>query len=163
MLQTPHLIAPREKPDGTVSWEEQEPDLAERIRKGDANIGWLGDERLSLHLNLKYQPDPDEHPEIVLPRWEVWRRHDDGTSSVVCHFVGQRPSADSLIRGLARNDSRTRNIAVEMLEARGAREAREIAAFAEHCEDKADKLHFALSKDLGEPFASGRIVRLGGR
>lgn len=163
MLQVPHLIAPRELPDGTVSWEEQQPELARRIREGDASLGWLGDDRLSLHLNLKHQPDPEHHPEIEVARWEVWRRHDDGNSSVVCHFVGDRPPADALIRGLARNDTRTRDLANEMIAARDAHNARVSRDFRERAEDKADKLHWALTKDLSEPAASGRVTRLGGR
>lgn len=162
-LHTPHLIAPREKPDGTVSWEEQQPELARRIRDGDANLGWLGDERLSLHLNMTHEPDPVNAPGVTVGRWEVWRRHDDGTSSVVCHMVGDRPNADSLIRGLARNDSRTRDLAVEMIDTRAAHEAERSRRFREHAEDKADKLHWALSRDLGEPAADGRLTRMGGR
>lgn len=157
-MQTPHLIAPRELPDGTISWEEQQPDLAVRIREGDPNIGWLGDERLSLHLSPHYF---DEALGREVPRWEVWRRHEDGTSSLVCHKLGMRPDGDALIRGLARNDSLRHDIAGEMLALRAKHEAQVAAAHLEQAEDTADKLHWALSRDLSEP--TGRPVRMGGR
>lgn len=162
MSEPLHLVAPRvDGVTGTVSWEERDPGLAARLRDGDANIGWLGDPRLSLRLNLAYADDP-ENKKPGLPRWEVWRNHESAPPTFVVSCVAQRVNGDQLLRMLAAGDSRTHDIAVEHLAARDRRDATKRAAAVEQYEDTADKLAWGLAKDLGTPMPDGRLVRLGG-
>lgn len=163
MSEPLHLVQPRvDGVAGTVSWEENQPDLAVRIREGDARFGWLGDPRLSLRLNLEYAHDP-ENKKPGLPRWEVWRNHETGTPTFVVSCVAQRVDGDKLMQMLAAADSRTHDIASEIIGRRDARDAAKKAAAIEEFEDKADKLQWALAKDLSAPMPDGRVVRLGGR
>lgn len=150
-LRVPHLVSPRELPDGSVSWEEQRPELGARIRDGDGEFGWLGDDRLSLVLNKTYE-DPHGRP-----RWEVWRRHEDGSSSLVVHKVGFRINGDELIEQLALHDSRTHDVAGEVLARRVKAKRDKERRFREHSEEKADKLAWALGRDLSVPAQPGRV------
>lgn len=161
-LRSPRLVAPNYTPAGTVSWEETQPELARRIRDGDPNIGWLGDDRLSLHLNLTWaDPDPAK---VGLPRWEVWRDHETVDPTLVAAHVSRTiGNGDSLIRMLAAHDSRTHDIAAELLAARDQRDAAEKAANRDLFEGKADKLAWALGRDLDLPAADGRMFPLSGR
>lgn len=159
------LVAPRYLPDGTVSWEGQRPDLAQRIRDGDGQVGWLGDESLSLMLNTAYKTDPD-NPKPGTPRWEVWRRHDVDPPSMVCSMVTWRINEAQVVKLLTRlaaSDSRTHDIASEHLAARDAKEALAKANLREQAEGHGDRLAHALGKDLGAPMPDGKIIRLGGR
>jgi hypothetical protein len=156
----PQLIAPREKPDGTVSWEEQAPELGALIRDGDGRSGWLGDPNLSLHCNTTYADD--DPAKKGWPRWEIWRRHDDGSSSLMVWCVLPRlPDGLRLTTMLARADSRTHDIAEELLAARDKRDAAARKATTEQAEGLADKLAFALGRDLSLPAQSGRPFRTG--
>lgn len=161
-LRSPRLVAPNYTPDGTVSWEETQPELARRIRDGDPNLGWLGDDRLSLHLNLTWvDPDPAK---AGLPRWEVWRDHETVDPTLVASHVALRVgNGDGLVAMLAAHDSRTHDIASEVIAARDERERASKARSHEEFEHKADKLAWALARDLGEPAADGRIMPLSGR
>jgi hypothetical protein len=152
VARVPHLILPREKPDGTISWEEEQTAIAARIRDGDAALGWLGDDRLSLHLNVAFaREDPRG-----LPRWEIWRRDEDGGAAMVTSCVRLRIDGDQLIRQLAAHDSRTHDIAAEVLARNDTRVEASKAAFREANEDRADKLAWALGRDLGIPAQDGR-------
>lgn len=162
-LHRAHFLAPRATPDGVVSWEEHNPELAARIRDGDAALGWLGDIRLSLHLNKAYETDP-ENPKPGTPRWEVWRDH-EGTDPtfVASHVSFTMGNGDGLIRMLAAHDSRTHDIASEVLAARDRRDASKRAEFGEISNDKADKLAWALGRDLSLPAQDGKVFPLHGR
>jgi hypothetical protein len=151
--QVPHLIAAREQPDGTFSLEEQRPELGKRIRDGDPTLGWFGDDRLSLHGAR------DDDGGV---RFEVWRRHDDGTSTVVASKRGTIGTGDSLIRLLAAHDTRGRDLAAETIALRDRVKAAQRNDFMDEVEGKADKLAWALGKDLGTPAQSGKMFRLGG-
>lgn len=160
-LDVPHLIAPRELPDGSVSWEEEKPEIAKRIRDGDPRFHWLGDDRLSLVLNKTFADDDPQHR--GLPRWEVWRRHEEGEPTLVIHCVTQRIDGDQLVLQLAAHDSRTRDLATEMLAAHHAKREQLAKDARDENEGHADKLAWALGKDLSAPAQSGRIFRPGGR
>lgn len=166
MTHTPHLLAPRETPDGVVSWEESQPELARRIREGDAALGWLGDDRLSLHCNVKFAREvdlTDPRSGKGVPKWEIWRRLDDGTSALVGSLVTLRiQNGDGLIRRLAAGDARTHDHASEMLERRARADAKAKGDARDGYADKADKLAWALGRDLSLPAQSGRVFSLGG-
>jgi hypothetical protein len=154
-LDIPHLVAPRALPDGSVSWEEEKPDIAKRIREGDGRLNWLGDDRLNLVLNMEFaRQDPLERG---LPRWEVWRAHEEGDPTLVVTCVAQRIDGDQLIMQLATHDSRTRDIAGDIIAARDKRAATLAKDARDENEGVADKLAWALGKDLGSPAQSGRI------
>jgi len=153
-----HLLAPRVTPDGTVSWEHETPEIAKRIRDGDSTLGWLGDDRLSLHLNVAYATESG----TGLPRWEIWRDHETVEPTLVMSRVAQRIDGDSLIRQLAAHDSRTRDMAGELIAARDMREAESRARFHDAVAEPADKLAWALGRDLDLPAQSGRVYPLGG-
>lgn len=159
-----HLLAPRQTPEGTVSWEETAPDIGRLIRDGDPTCGWLGDPLLSLHLNLAYRTDP-ENRKPGIPRWEVWRNHGGTEPTFVCSLVAQRLNGElarRLCSILAAHDSRIHDIADEMLAARDrTAESESDTARAEYA-DKADKLAWALGRDLSLPAQDGRVIRLGG-
>lgn len=163
--RVPHLLAPRATPDGTVLWEENSPEVGRRLREGDANVGWLGDDRLSLHLNLAYahEADPaDPRAGHGIPRWEVWRDHETVAPTLVCSIVNLRiGNGDQLLRMLAAHDSRTHDMATELITARDARTAREKATFQEMSMDKGDRLAHGLGRDLGMAGQHGRVYPLG--
>lgn len=148
---------PQYEPDGSVSWEAEAPGIADRIRDGDPELGWLGDELLELRLNI-------EHARThftKLPRWEVWRKHPQGEPTMVISCIAQRIDGAQLIRQLALHDSRTHDVAAEILDKRDKVQAATEQAFRDENEEKADKLAWALGRDLSEPVQSGRYYPLG--
>lgn len=152
-----HLVAPRALPDGSVSWEADKPEIAARIRDGDAEFGWLGDDRLTLVLNKTFAAtDPRR-----LPRWEVWRAHEEGEPTLVVSCVAQRIDGDQLVMQLAAHDSRTHDVAAELLAARDTRRDRIQRDAHDHNEDKADKFAWAIGRDLSMPAQAGRVYRPG--
>lgn len=152
-----HLLAPRALPDGSISWEAQRPEIGRMVRDGDPDTGWLGDERLSLVLNTSFAAD---HPEVNCngaPRWEVWRAHEQGEPSLMVWCVTHRIDGHQLCRQLALHDSRTHDIATEMLAARDKRAADLAADHRAENEAGADKLAWALGRDMSAPAQSGRV------
>lgn len=142
-----YLIAPRELGDGRVVWEDYY-DVSARLRDGDPTCGWEGDERLSLVLN------------VLADRWEVWRRHEDGTSSLVCHRAGTSKPGPELIRRLAEHDTRKVDVLARVEAENAERERdRERESHAQH-EEMADRLYYGLTKDLSAhmPAADGRVL-----
>lgn len=150
-----HLVGARALPDGSFSFEEQRPELGARIRDGDPNIGWLGDDRLTLVLNLKWPDDDPLHRN--LPRWEVWRAHEQGEPTLVAHLTGQRIDGDQLLRQLAAHDSRTHDMAAELIDARDHQREQALRDARERDAGYADKLAWAVGRDLGAPAQSGRV------
>lgn len=166
-LDVPHLLTPRATPDGTVSWEEERPELGRLIREGDGRTGWLGDPRLSLHLNVTFARDEDEQAKLPphkrgLPRWEVWRDHEQVDATMVGCCIAQRIDGIQLTRQLAAHDSRVHDIAQEMLDAREAHAKQSKKDLEAVTDEHGDKLAWALGKDLGLPAPSGRMFRFGG-
>lgn len=150
------LTLPQYEPDGSVSWEAEAPGVADRIREGDPTLGWLGDDRLELRLNI-------EHARThftKLPRWEVWRVHEQGEPSMVISCIAQRIDGNQLIRQLALHDSRTHDIAKEIFDERDKAKARAEQDFRDENEEKADKFAWALGRDLSSPAQDGRMFPL---
>jgi hypothetical protein len=148
MARMTGLILPRHLPDGSISYEEARPDIGERIRDGDATLGWLGDPLLTLVCTPTFESGG-------VPRWEVWRKHPEGEPSLVASKVGTL-EADQLIRMLAAHDTRTHDVVGELLARNDARTEASKAAFREGNEERADKLAWALGRDLGIPAQDGR-------
>ena len=154
------IVTPRYLPDGSVLWEHEAPTIAQRIRDGDPTYGWLGDERLTLVHNAVWV-DPDTGKREG--RWEVWRDHEDGTRSVVMWRRGRRLPGPALLRALAEHDTRTRDVLSEIDAHNEAVDRDRERVAREQRLDLADKLHWALCKDLGEPMPDGRHLPLSGR
>lgn len=151
-----HLVAARFTPDGTIALDHEQRDVSARIRDGDPTLDWLGDDRLSLHVTPNFEGSG-------VPRFEVWRDHEGTAPTLVMHRVCQSlGTGDGLIRQLAAHDTRVHDMTAEILGARDAREAAERARFAEFAEGTADKIAFALGRDLSAPAQSGRVYRIGG-
>jgi len=159
MLHLPraHLIAPAELPDGTVVWEEREPELGQLLRDGDPVTGWAGDDRLTLCLNTEYRDQRDGYSG---PAWEVWRRHEDGTSTIVMRKKGARIDRNVLLRLLAAHDTRHVNVIDQVAKANAANEKSLDDDFGDYVEDRADRLAWALGRDLEIPAQSGRYYPL---
>lgn len=120
-------------------------DLVRRVREGDATIGWTGDPTFEVTLAVPVdhlgRPLEDRTPIV-----EVWGMDLHGAPYVALRW----PRLDvSLLRRLVEIDGR---IADPMERIRrqneAARRQREASA-AEHRADVADRLHHALTKDLG--------------
>lgn len=151
------IVVPHYNQDGSTTWENEQPDIGQRIREGDATLGWLGDPLLELRAHPHYI-DADNVDRGT--RWEVWRHHEDGEPTLVASKFGKL-NGEQLIRNLAAHDTRTHDIATELIAARDAR----LEALKRDAADEnagiADKLAWALGKDLGAPAQSGRVFATG--
>lgn len=145
-IDTAHLIAPRALPDGRVAWSEAGGDVGAVV---DALRAY--DPRLSLVRN-----NTDGC-------WEVWRQCEDEEPRKVGSRPGVHvPNGPKLVESLAARDTRRGFDPVADIDKMNAAAfADEDRAFDELAEDKADRLAYALGKDLGEPMADGRMIRLG--
>lgn len=133
--------------DGSVLMVEH--DFMTRLHQGDPTIGWLGDERLGVYAT----------PTGV----EIKRLCEDGELRVIMRSTKDRPvlGTDTL-RFLAAHDSRgAGHDVVERMFAQNARvDAERAAKFKEFCDEAADRLEFALMKDIGATEGSGARHRL---
>lgn len=139
-----NLIAPRELPDGRIVWEEH-TDIGRKLREGDPLIGWDGDDSLSLILNT------------AGPRWEVWQRCPDGVARLLLWRNGTRIPGNDLLVEMMRGDTRRHDVAAETLAHNERVDAERRKQFDEQVEARADKLAWALGRDLSEPAQSGRL------
>lgn len=145
------LLRPREFPDGTVTLAGEAP-IDRKLREGDPTLGWEGDPTLQLALNT------------LTGRWEVWRRSDLGGEAVrICSAPqkGGTLPGDELIRLLVNIDSRRTNVVEQIDQHNRALDDSRHAALREHIGAVADKLAWALGRDLGEPAQDGRLYSLG--
>lgn len=152
-----YLVAPRELPDGTVVWDDHAPTIAERIRDGDPTYGWTGDPRLSLCLNTAYSDERDRYWGVA---WEIWRRHEDGSSSIVMRKKGAGLDAGVLLRLLAEHDTRYVDVIGAVGRANAELERGRDAAFHDVVEDRADRLAHALARDLDVAAPDGKVYPL---
>lgn len=147
------LVQARELPDGSYEIVDDGP-ATDRLRKGDATLGWAGDEHLSLVVNTV------EH------RWEVWELCSDGVNRRAMHCP-MKPGAGlpitSLIRAIVRHDTRHVDVVGEAEAADVKRRAVLDARFREQTGEAGDKLAHALAKDLDIPAADGKVFPLRGR
>lgn len=145
-LHTPHLIAPSQVGDGRMVWQETSGDVASVVDQLRAY-----DDRLSLVRNLAEN------------QWEVWRSCEDGEPRRVASRKGtQVPHGPSLIRFLAEHDTRRGFDPIADLEKHNAAvdRARDSDLDARF-EESADKLAWAIGRDLGMPAQDGRIFTPG--
>lgn len=146
LLASDQLVTARDVGDGRYILDHQQRDFMDRLRNGDATVGWTGDERLSLVANVEQQ------------QMEIWRAHPDGTRQRVCKRAGLHMPGPDLLRKLAAIDTRHVDVVAEV-EAHNAKFERDRASdAADHTAEVADRLHYALTKAIGEPAADGRIV-----
>lgn len=120
-------------------------DIGLRLAKGDATLGWEGDPALSLHLAVEIDARGEPVPNGQVA-YEVWHVGADGEPYCV---LSAQKCDERIIRRIAAADNRRTSLTnrVESLQnkidaARASREADQRGALAE-------KLAWALRKDLG--------------
>lgn len=143
------LIVPAELADGRVVWGAHEADLSDRLCNGDPTLGWEGDPALKLVRN------------VVEERWEVWRTAPTGEDTLICTRAGARFPGNDLIVALVKADSRRHDRARQIMADQAARDERRRKDYDDASEDRADRLAFALGRDLGMPAQHGRTYKLG--
>jgi hypothetical protein len=151
------LLLARQLPNGAFEWREN-VDINRRLREGDATLGWTGDESLSLVMNLAWTDPADG---VTKGRVEVWQRLSDTEQRILIWRRGTRVAGDELIRELVAHDTRYHDVGAEVLAHNAAVEKQRDDEFGEFVEDNADRLAWALGKDLGEPAQDGRPYRPG--
>lgn len=116
-----------------------------RLHEGDATLGWLGDDTLSIHLVV-------ESDRLGRPlkggqqMWEVWGQNPDGSPYACLKW----PRCDeSLLKALAERDTRTEHIRKRFELEVMQQEQRRADARREKFEELADKAQWALKKDTG--------------
>lgn len=146
-LHEPHLIAPSQVGDGRMVWQETTGDVATVI---DALRAY--DPRLSLVRN------------VADDLWEVWRMCEDEVPRRIASRPGARfPHGPSLVRFIAEHDTRRGFDPVADVQAHNdAVDAAKLARDDDRNEAAADKLAWALGRDLDMPAQDGRIFTLGG-
>lgn len=131
-IQLPELL-----PDGTTLLRDA--DFDRRLHDGDASLGWNGDPRLGVYL-------ADD-------RVELRRLCEDGELRLIMRSKpGHRSLDTAALRFLAEHDSQSRRrySGQEVIDHnRKLLAAREQAA-KDAREDAADKLHWALRRDMGQ-------------
>lgn len=144
------LLQARALPDGSFEYGENR-DAIDRLRNGDATLGWSGDEHLSLVINLTTQ------------RWEVWYACTDGVDRMVMHKpmrAGEGIPIVGLIRAIVAADTRHIDVVGEVEAANVKREVAKAAAFREQTGEAGEKLAHALAKDLDIPAPDGKLYPL---
>ncbi len=127
-------------PDGRILVSDHDVyDVERRLQEGDPTYGWPGDPNLFLAI------DPQPRP----PRWEVHRLCDDGQVRRICVWKGEGAPDGQLIAHIAAHDTRTRDVFGNLEREETLRERLEESDADAHREEVADKLRFALRKDLG--------------
>lgn len=124
-------------------------DFVTRLRTGDPTIGWLGDDRLGVYF--------------ANDRLEIKRLCEDGSLQVIMRSKpGVRMLGTETLKFLAAHDGRgAGHDVVERVLAQNLRvEAEQDARFKEFCDESADRLEFALMKDIGRTEGSGLSKRL---
>jgi len=131
------LYHPQIMPDGSSVLYDDE--VVHKLHKGDPTKGWEGDERLALTWNGKDQ------------RIELWRYEEDGQYRLVLRGKqGKRVVDLGLIDFLVAHDTqRGYNPYAEAMKANLANEKRLADEQDASIGDVADKLHWALMRDIG--------------
>jgi hypothetical protein len=147
------ILAARALPDGRYEYAETSR-IIDKLRDGDPTLGWEGDPTLSLVLNTQ---------EGV---WELWRqnaeRHDAPPVKIAtCPNKGMMPG-DELIRAVMSWDSRRHNRYQQIENENASLMKRRNDEFHEDMQAAGEKLHWALSKDLGMPAVDKKLYTLGG-
>lgn len=141
------LTLPTFLPGGGSLWVDE--DFYKRLHWGDASIGWNGDPDLGVY----YLGD----------RIEIWRWCEDGEPRRIMRSKpGVRALDTAALRFLAEHDSRRRggyDVKAEVDAHNAAIDADKERDFDAKLEAAADKLHWALRKDLGA-YVGGSTRRL---
>jgi hypothetical protein len=121
-------------------------DFEQRLKHGDASIGWTGDERLGV-----YQADG---------RIEIRRLCEDDELRVVMRSrPGMRILDTQALRFLAEHDSQSRrayDVRADMDKHNATVERHAQADHRAHVEQFADKLRWAMRKDIGAHVGGSR-------
>lgn len=149
------LLLAKQTPDGSFEWTEN-IDINRRLREGDATLGWDGDPSLTCVMNLTYEQDGKR-----VGRVEVWQRFGENDARIILSRVGTRVPSDALIRKLVEHDTHHVDVRAAVDAHNEKLEADRWNEFSDYVEDGADKLAWALGKDLGEPAQDGRPFRPG--
>jgi hypothetical protein len=141
-LSLPTLLA-----DGSTLMVDH--DFITRLHEGDASIGWLGDERLGVYctpggIEIRRLCEDNELRVIMRSKPDVRVLNTDTLRFLAAHD-GRGAGAGIADRIIAQNDKVRADAA---------------KAFKEHCDDTADRLEFALMKDIGATEGSGLRHRL---
>lgn len=135
-LSTPPegLVAARELPDGRLEFTETGGDIGATIAALRA-----------------YDPQCALIRNVAGGQWEVHRRCDDGELRRVGSWKADRvPHPDRLVQQLAAHDVRKGYRPMEAIDRHNEQVDRDRdRQMDDQFEDLADKLHFALNKDLG--------------
>lgn len=146
-MAEPTLLLPTFLPGGESLLQDH--DFVKRLHEGDASIGWLGDERLGVYF-------ADD-------RIELWRHCEDGEMRLILRSrAGHRTLNTDTLRVLAAHDSRRRggfDAVAETNRHNDALRARADDRHADQTGEFADRLHFALRKDMGA-YEGGSTKRL---
>ena len=86
----------------------------------------------------------------------------DGKDTLVCTREGERLPGNDLIRALIAADSRRHDRLAQLLAADDAHRQAVNSRNDAMIEDRADKLAWALGRDLNMPAQDGRVIPLGG-
>lgn len=146
------LLEARALPDGTFEYLDA-TGTVDRLQQGDATLGWAGDENLSLCVDTK----ADE--------WVVYYRGPDGVNRPCMrrkHIPGEGVPTTSLIRAIVAHDTRHIDVVAQVDKADLAAAKVRDDRFHDRTGDAADKLAFALGRDLDIPAQDGRVYPLSG-
>lgn len=121
--------------EGQVLVEGAVTNTLRKLKFGDGILGWEGDENMQLLVDT------------ASGLYDVWTLGQDGEPALV---VAQRPYADDrLIQDVINADTRRFDVAGRVMEKANRRQELEREARKAQVAEMADKLHFALMKDLG--------------
>lgn len=121
--------------EGQVLVEGAVTNTLRKLKFGDGILGWEGDENMQLLVDT------------ASGLYDVWTLGADGEPALV---VAQRPYADDrLIQDVIHADTRRFDVAGRVMEKANRRQELEREARKAQVAEMADKLHFALMKDLG--------------
>lgn len=140
-LSLPQLLA-----DGSTLMVDS--DFMTRLHEGDPTIDWLGDERLGVYAT----------PHGI----EIKRLCEDGELRLI---MRSKPNVRVLntdtLRFLAAHDSRGagENMVEKVIAQNLAVEREQARKFKDVCDDMADRMEFALMKDIGRTEGSGLTKR----
>lgn len=138
---------PRILPDGSTLLQDH--DFLDRLKAGDATVGWLGDDRLGVYIEDN--------------RLAIKRLCEDGEIRTICRSKpGVRYLNSETLRYLARHDSRGEghDVVQRVIADYDKRQKEQHTALKELCDETADRMEFALMKDIGRTEGSGLTKRL---
>ena len=133
----------RSPPDGsgnTRSLQRVDDPLADRIRTGDPTLGWEGDDRCQLYVD------------VVAWRWELWRWENNGALEFVQGWPCERFRAADIVAAaivwLRAHDSQRGHNALEVVERTNAQVNKAVAdTNRERVGDAKDRVVHGLRQD----------------